>query len=246
MKTTIQNQKNKTNKFSFILEITILFLASYLTSQGIVLGRLYFSQKRVEQLRLLKDCRLKEGKKSFFARWDKFPIRMKIDKSVPEAARKQIYNAAQKWSIALGFEVFQFELANEAGKPSADNLSVIYFISEKWPGEKNHEADTFSRYQTVTERATEADILVNAENFRYAFDKATPGFVDFESLMLHEFGHVLGMEHIENGGVMNPYLAFGEVRRDFDRETLKVSSCIYASIQQKKTYAMGEAKALTR
>jgi len=62
----------------------------------------------------------------------------------------------------------------------------------------------------------EADVRVNAHDFHYSIDDITPqDKVDFESLIIHEMGHVLGLQHIEKGhrSVMEALLASGDSTR---------------------------------
>lgn len=54
-------------------------------------------------------------------------------------------------------------------------------------------------------------------------------YVDLESLMLHEFGHALGLDHVD-GGTMDPTLGNYEIRRDVDEGSLKSIQCLYREL----------------
>ena len=58
-------------------------------------------------------------------------------------------------------------------------------------------------------KITDTDIKINAKNFSYYIDsdENQNGKVHLESLLVHEFGHALGLSHIlERTSVMQPTL----------------------------------------
>ncbi len=69
------------------------------------------------------------------------------------------------------------------------------------------------------------DILVNFRDFEY-FTDSNPKTFDLQTVLLHEMGHLLGLQHVYNPSitsVMSPYLDRGEKRRDltqFDFENI--------------------------
>lgn len=229
MKTLSSKNANQNVKaLKIVLNFIIAFLIIVLVSEILRFKELFVSEMQSVR-ELEKKCSKTRDKKVFFARWNRFPIEMGIDSSVPEEARISIIRAASKWSNVLGFKVFEFNPVRNKPFSSFDNQSVIYFVHKDWRGEKSYEAETFSRFLPGSGIGIEADVLVNASDYRYSYDLAENGKIDFESLILHELGHVLGIDHIDNGGVMNAFLAAGVVRRDLDQETIEVGSCIYSS-----------------
>lgn len=50
--------------------------------------------------------------------------------------------------------------------------------------------------------------------------------VDTQSLMEHELGHTLGIQHVDNT-IMNPTLRVHEIRLDISDEIINIMNCLY-------------------
>lgn len=158
------------------------------------------------------------------------PIILYINNSVPEQYRKSIFEAAEKWNLKLSKKVFlirdQLLTSSRANK---DGQSVIYW-DLNWSGENPLEQARTTIFWTGT-TIDEADIKINSRYFKFSdTDFTPPDQVDFESLMVHELGHVLGLQHIEKGhqSVMEPQLASGDnMRRNPGKYDLDSLKCEY-------------------
>lgn len=146
------------------------------------------------------------------------PVVLYVDSSVPSEFYGAIQAAVVTWNQSLGREVLKIGgWTNSYPSERQDGVNVIYF-NRKWP-------ETQKRKQAVTtiwwagDRVYEADISVNGNASHYEYfwgSNVVPGRVDFESLILHELGHVLGLEHphVEaQGTVMARELQNGHLRR---------------------------------
>lgn len=143
------------------------------------------------------------------------PVKMYIHRSVPHEYRAGIYAAARTWENSAGKQLFQIvESAptNVIGQSTIDsgaikdNFNVITFESV-WDKNKKSEQARTSLYWKG-DQIQEADIKVNTQDFNFYLAESNGGYqVNFEALMLHEMGHVLGLKHKDNSpSVMATYL----------------------------------------
>ncbi len=157
------------------------------------------------------------------------PISIYVHESVPSEYVSAITSAMKTWEAALGgrklFEVVG--VVSGPATPQKDGVSIIYFLST-WESNKTSEQARTTIYWQG-EQIVEGDIRINAKNFSF-FTGATPvaASVDFESLLIHELGHLLGLAHDnQNGSVMNERLASGVLRRDIGSGDLSSVKCEY-------------------
>lgn len=125
----------------------------------------------------------------------------------PSQYYEAIRIAANVWNEAIGREVLRIggvtDLAPNFGR---DQVNLISFDFD-WNGNRAEQARTTINW--VGSRIYEADIHINARDFKF-FGDDNPGEneIDMVSLMIHEFGHVLGLKHIDAAqSVMQPTLA---------------------------------------
>jgi predicted Zn-dependent protease len=147
-----------------------------------------------------------------------------VDKSVPNEYYASIQAAADSWNQKIGHQQIVISgWTDKSGSPSQDGMNVIYFMNT-WDANLVNEQARTTIYWSAN-RITEADILIDAKNFTFSSTGAMPGQVDMQSLVLHEFGHALGLKHVTSvTSVMVPTLAYDYLRRapqDFDLTSLK-------------------------
>lgn len=158
-------------------------------------------------------------------RWQEndFPITIYYPTDIPQSYKDTLASVSTKWNSALGFEALvlieDFFNQNylELYDSLEDDINSITFQNESW----------FSGYDNVLAFTTaslygdnfiQTDILFNF--FQQPFVAQTPvpsNKVDFESVLLHELGHSLGLDHIQISdapSIMNPTIAFGVQKRD--------------------------------
>ncbi|MBK7843247.1 MAG: matrixin family metalloprotease [Bdellovibrionales bacterium] len=105
---------------------------------------------------------------------------------------------------------------------------MIYWLRQ-WESDRRTEQARTTVYWTGS-RIYEADIRVNAQNFLFYNGDGSEIFsgVDLVSLMVHEFGHVLGLSHNEAAAsVMATTLASGTLRRVPSKTDLDSIHCEY-------------------
>lgn len=154
--------------------------------------------------------------------WEHFsPAVLYIHESVPEEYHETIVAAADAWNELLEREVLVIadEIDHGEKESRTDGISVIYYMLEWEEDRQDEQARTQVRWRGS--RILEADVLLNNVNFNFSVDEVVPyNKVDLMSLMIHEFGHVLGLNHIDDHGagetVMFRTLSKGQDRRELE------------------------------
>jgi len=155
-----------------------------------------------------------------------FPIIMHLDRNVPDLYMKSIKNAMNTWNEALGFIAFQMsESLSEFDKAGTDGKNVIFWWNSWTKKSANRQAVTLLSW--IQAGVNEADMLINAQDFKYSTNPKE-NELDVESLVLHELGHVLGLDHNSiPDSVMNEHLPFGTMRRSLSSEDINHIKCEY-------------------
>lgn len=160
------------------------------------------------------------------------PVILYVDSSVPSEFFDAIRTAVMTWNQSLGREVLKVGGWSSAYPlEKQDGVNVIYF-NKSW-SETQREKQAVTTIWWAGDRVYEADIRVNGvpAYFQYFWGPTPiPGRVDFESLILHELGHVLGLEHpkVEVAGtVMARRLNDGQLRRTPTYDDIGDLKCEY-------------------
>ena len=152
------------------------------------------------------------------------PIEFRIHKSVPSAMIPVIQRAMDTWEAALGKKVFVIVETQVDGSVAEmdlrDGKNTIYnFSAGEWHGTTDDQAKTLISW--VGNQIQEADILINSQNHDFFLGHGyfKPAQIDLQSTMVHELGHVLGLNHIDGRpSTMSTWLARGETRRSLFKE----------------------------
>jgi hypothetical protein len=159
------------------------------------------------------------------------PIELYIDQSVPKEYYESIQSAMAQWEDKLKRPVFRIvgTVADADANGKKDERNVIYY-SPDWDGDKPNEQGRTTIYW-LGDIIYEADIRLNGSGTFSFFNgpAAVPtGKVDMESLVLHELGHVLGLQHNDQvPSVMATSLESGFKRREPKPADLASLKCEY-------------------
>lgn len=152
------------------------------------------------------------------------PVYFKIHKSVPMEWVVPIGNAAHTWNKIFGKTVIVLKAWDFGPEISRnDGVNVIY-APKIWPKE-NEDKLAITKMWWAGNRLIETDIVFNVEFYDFSSDGSS---FDIESLALHEFGHVLGLDHDTNTEkTMYKNLQSGIFKRELSWYEVEILSCEY-------------------
>lgn len=168
-------------------------LALVITIMGSVAGLVACQPKLTPEA----DCNFVMSSQIQRVSWKgKFPVKLYISPDVPTELRESIRIAASQWNYKLNKEALViYESDNIPLDANKDGINAIYWEKTWDTGKPEEQARTTILWKGDT--INEADVLVNAKDHQFsAFGKLEPHKVDFTSLMVHELGHVLGLQHV--------------------------------------------------
>ena len=112
--------------------------------------------------------------------------------------------------------------------PGRDKKNGIYFLNN-WESDKKSEQGRTSVYWAGDE-IQEADIRINGQNYQFYVTNSslTQQAVSIEALLLHEFGHVIGLRHNDaSPSVMATYLKANQDRTQLQAADITSLQCEY-------------------
>ncbi len=145
------------------------------------------------------------------------PIEFFVSKSIPAEFHADLQEAADAWNKAAGKTVIIINLTKldttEFSTPDLVN-SITGF--KEWDETKaTQQAITIVKYRSAL--IFEADIKVNFKDFvYYSKESQSTTQIHFGSLLVHEFGHALGLKH----GIVKPTVMWATLASIFVRTQL--------------------------
>jgi hypothetical protein len=159
----------------------------------------------------------------------KLPIQLQIHESVPAEYYPAVEETLRSWEAATGKKIFEVVSWGSRGpnQPRQDGVNTIYYLNT-WEDAKSLEQARTSVYW-IGDQIREADIRLNAKDFTFYVDTSDrQRSVHMASLLIHEFGHVLGLKHQDGvASVMGTYLSSNTVRSSISETDMASIRCEY-------------------
>lgn len=158
-----------------------------------------------------------------------FPIKLTLDQSIPTNFYPDIFNAIITWNEAARIELFSLESRSDDLTPQQDGKNLISWQTV-WNKQENLQASTDLYWNEA--QIMEADITLNAQHFRIRSNPKEQD-LDFQSLLIHELGHALGLSHAhDENSVMMASLPLGETRRHPSVKDIQNIRCRYTGNEE--------------
>lgn len=156
------------------------------------------------------------------------PIEVFVSKTIPEEFRQDLVDAAEVWNKSASKTVFTMNLSDLDSPFSTDDRKNTITGLEKWDeGKRTQQAVTIVKYKGNL--ITTADIKINFDDFvYYSKEPQNSKQVHFNSLVVHELGHALGLKHATiRPTVMWATLGFDIVRTALSKTDQQSLGCEY-------------------
>jgi len=178
------------------------------------------------------------SQKSSSLKWEEadFPIHFYIPQNYSDKMKENISKAGKAWEESycdirgeypisrcwgLFFRFIELPEGEFIDSPDKiydslyDYTEVIFKRTQNWYEDRsNTELATTTLLFTDTNWLLTVDVFFNFAEHFFGDGEQYPFVFDFESIMIHELGHVLGFNHTENEySVMQAKIAPGQIRR---------------------------------
>lgn len=159
---------------------------------------------------------------------DEVPVNIFLHDSFPLEYRDAVEYAIRSWNKKAGKTILQLNdrIISGSINPTVDKLNIIYYETS-YSRDTNEQA--FTNLKWSGDKIKDADIIINAKDFKfYTRDNPIRNAVSLETLLVHELGHLLGLDHVKDSGqVMYPWLPTNTDKSGLETFDPKILKCEY-------------------
>lgn len=151
-----------------------------------------------------------------------------FDSNMPEEYTEPIRQIASIWKNARGESLIQIARERRLSSTTQnDGSNIIYWINDASRFNNFEQARTVVRWTKA--KIIDADILINAASFQYFLNPPVNGTkIHVPSLLVHEFGHALGLRHIPAfTSLMYANLNYLQIRTELSPVDITSMRCEY-------------------
>ena len=151
--------------------------------------------------------------------------------------------AAQTWEDGIGMPVFNF-VFDDITKPNTQWTNSSNSLYDSYKGIFKETSWSFTNLDNGVLAFTgtlstngiyqQADILFNFKTYKFGdvvLDPTLQTTVDFQSVITHELGHFIGLDHVsiddDPNSIMNPTLTKGTAKRKLSTRDIQVVKKLY-------------------
>lgn len=149
--------------------------------------------------------------------------------TTPGGVMQALQSGEAQWS-AVTTATYAVQYAGTTTQGEAfDGINVVSWPAT-WVDDPNAVAVTITTFNILTAEILDADTIINGQNFQFFANPVdlTPTRYDFRYVMLHENGHVAGLQHSQDlAAVMFPFFGPGMVGHGLAQDDINAISSLY-------------------
>lgn len=145
---------------------------------------------------------------------NQIPVSIYIHPDFPKEHIPAIYSAAGKWNQAISTPLIRILQAQASDIDSQEKLNSKNMLlwKNQWDRDKTS-LQGVTRVSYLRNQLSRAEISINGVDFQYS-SEASAGRVHMESLLVHELGHALGLDHRQDAESVMWSVLNSNVQRD--------------------------------